>query len=399
MPAVLLGKELRTEFRSRELLTTTVVFILMVMVLFSFTFDPTTRRIAALWPGTAVAGVSVCGVADAAAVFFARANQRHFQRVAAFGQRSVCDFSGEARRQHSVPADHGTADAAGVRGAVQRSRCSACSAQLLLVFFLGSLGVSVAGTALSAISAQARMRELLLPVLVAAVADAGAGCQHGGRPLELLAASRSCNGRARFSGRVRRHIFDGAMAFRRISPGGISGHDRSRRLLLGCCGGALAWLIAAAYAAFFIAPTESTMGFDAADYFICMFLAPGTGLAAFFVCFVANLALRVQARSRSGTGSACPRRRWALVFTTVVLVTGPIWAKPAWGIWWTWDARLTSTCSAVAAVYCVSHVAHDDGRAGPARAAQRAVRNLCVYLMCRWFLVRFAGGARSIRSR
>jgi len=31
------------------------------------------------------------------------------------------------------------------------------------------------------------------------------------------------------------------------------------------------------------------------------------------------------------------------VFTTVVLVTGPIWAHPVWGIWWTWDARLTST--------------------------------------------------------
>jgi heme exporter protein B len=38
--------------------------------------------------------------------------------------------------------------------------------RLLLVFFLGSLGVSIAGTALSAISAQARMRELLLPLLL-----------------------------------------------------------------------------------------------------------------------------------------------------------------------------------------------------------------------------------------
>src|ERR1700724_1527079 len=37
---VLLGKELKTEFRARELLTTTVVFILIVLVLFSFTFDP-----------------------------------------------------------------------------------------------------------------------------------------------------------------------------------------------------------------------------------------------------------------------------------------------------------------------------------------------------------------------
>jgi heme exporter protein B len=36
----------------------------------------------------------------------------------------------------------------------------------VLVFFLGSLGISVAGTALSAISAQARMRELLLPLLL-----------------------------------------------------------------------------------------------------------------------------------------------------------------------------------------------------------------------------------------
>ena len=31
------------------------------------------------------------------------------------------------------------------------------------------------------------------------------------------------------------------------------------------------------------------------------------------------------------------------IFCCCVLVTGPLWAKPAWGIWWTWDARLTST--------------------------------------------------------
>ena len=32
-----------------------------------------------------------------------------------------------------------------------------------------------------------------------------------------------------------------------------------------------------------------------------------------------------------------------LVFTTVVLITGPLWGKPIWGAWWTWDARLTAT--------------------------------------------------------
>jgi heme exporter protein C len=29
--------------------------------------------------------------------------------------------------------------------------------------------------------------------------------------------------------------------------------------------------------------------------------------------------------------------------SSIVLITGPIWARPVWGIWWTWDARLTST--------------------------------------------------------
>src|SRR6202795_1891258 len=49
--SVLLGKELRTEFRSRELLTTTVVFILMIVVLFSFTFDPTREESRRFGPG------------------------------------------------------------------------------------------------------------------------------------------------------------------------------------------------------------------------------------------------------------------------------------------------------------------------------------------------------------
>lgn len=59
-----------------------------------------------------------------------------------------------------------------------------------------------------------------------------------------------------------------------------------------------------------------------------------------------------------GTGAAIGflknrRRSWdrvavssievATVFCTAVLLTGPVWAKPIWGVWWQWDARLTST--------------------------------------------------------
>src|SRR5438445_11956915 len=49
--ATILAKELRTEFRSRELLGTTVVFVLIVLVLFSFTFDPTTNESHRFGPG------------------------------------------------------------------------------------------------------------------------------------------------------------------------------------------------------------------------------------------------------------------------------------------------------------------------------------------------------------
>src|SRR6202007_357893 len=49
--AALLGKEVRTEFRSRELLSTTIVFVLIGVVVFSFTFDPTTNESHRFGPG------------------------------------------------------------------------------------------------------------------------------------------------------------------------------------------------------------------------------------------------------------------------------------------------------------------------------------------------------------
>ena len=51
-----------------------------------------------------------------------------------------------------------------------------------------------------------------------------------------------------------------------------------------------------------------------------------------------------------------------LLFTTVVLTTGPLWGKPIWGTWWTWDARLTLTLFLwfVTAAYLVLRGAIDD---------------------------------------
>src|SRR5713101_4973929 len=97
----------------------------------------------------------------------------------------------------------------------------------------------------------------------------------------------------------------------------------------------------AGYAALFMAPTERTMGLIQRIFY---FHVPSawTGFVAFFLVLVSSIAYLLRRRpqwdwlavSAAEVGVAC---------FTVVLVTGPIWAKPVWGISWTWDARLTST--------------------------------------------------------
>lgn len=95
------------------------------------------------------------------------------------------------------------------------------------------------------------------------------------------------------------------------------------------------------YLIFMFAPTERTMGVVQRIFY---FHVPSAWVAflAFFIVFVASvlyLMTRNPKYDRLGLASA----EVGVAFCTIVLVTGPIWAKPAWGIWWTWDARLTST--------------------------------------------------------
>ena len=113
----------------------------------------------------------------------------------------------------------------------------------------------------------------------------------------------------------------------------------AKRIILGAV--ALLLVIAAAYASFFIAPTERTMG-DIQRIFYFHVGSAWAAMDAFFVCFIANL-LYVWKRQQKYDSLAVSCAEVGLVLTTVVLITGPIWAKPVWGIYWTWDARLTST--------------------------------------------------------
>jgi heme exporter protein B len=161
----LMGKELRTEFRSRELLTTTVVFILMVIVLFSFTFDPSSSESHRFGPGllwlaflfASSLMLQPCflreqtndtlsslrlAVSDPFAIFLAKLGANTLFLL--FTELVMLPIFSVLYSVHILPQIH----------------------YLILVLFLGSLGISITGTALSAISAQARMRELLLPVLL-----------------------------------------------------------------------------------------------------------------------------------------------------------------------------------------------------------------------------------------
>ena len=113
----------------------------------------------------------------------------------------------------------------------------------------------------------------------------------------------------------------------------------AKRIILGAVATLL--VIAAAYASFFIAPEESTMHLIQRIFYFHVGSA-WAGMDAFFVCFIANL-LYVWKRQPRYDWLAVSAAEVGLVLTTVVLITGPIWAHPVWGIWWTWDARLTST--------------------------------------------------------
>lgn len=93
--------------------------------------------------------------------------------------------------------------------------------------------------------------------------------------------------------------------------------------------------------AFFDAPTEAQMG-DVQRIFY--FHAPA-GIMAFLAFTITGIASAVYLWKRSLTADvvAHASAEIGLLFCTIVLVTGPLWARPVWLTWWTWEARLTTT--------------------------------------------------------
>src|SRR5260370_13029947 len=100
-------------------------------------------------------------------------------------------------------------------------------------------------------------------------------------------------------------------------------------------------LAAASYGALIQAPEERTMGLIQRIFYFHVSSA-WTGFVSFIMVFIGSIAY-LRTRSLKWDWVRVASAEVGVAFFTVVLVTGPIWAKPVWGIWWTWDARLTSS--------------------------------------------------------
>lgn len=103
----------------------------------------------------------------------------------------------------------------------------------------------------------------------------------------------------------------------------------------------LATMLGAHYAIFLYAPVEKTMGIIQKIFYFHVSLA-FLSFFAFFIVFVASI-LFLSQRDRKWDILAQSSAEIGVIFCTLVLITGPIWAKPVWNVWWTWDPRLTTT--------------------------------------------------------
>lgn len=136
------------------------------------------------------------------------------------------------------------------------------------------------------------------------------------------------------------------------------------------------------------APTEQTMG-EVQRIFYYHVPSAWVAFLCFFVNFLASIWYLVKRSARTdAVALACAEV--GVVFCTIVLITGPLWARPVWGIWWTWDARLTSTL-VLWLIYVSYLILRRYGAGGqtPVIAAALAIFGFVdvplVYMSIRWF--------------
>lgn len=100
-------------------------------------------------------------------------------------------------------------------------------------------------------------------------------------------------------------------------------------------------MAASLYAAFIYAPTEPKMGHIQRIFYFHM----GTvwvATIAFIMVFVASI-MYLWKGTRGWDILAYCSAELGVLFLTITIITGSVWAKPVWNTWWTWDPQLTTT--------------------------------------------------------
>jgi heme exporter protein C len=126
----------------------------------------------------------------------------------------------------------------------------------------------------------------------------------------------------------------------RFSKTGLSGRGNTALQILG--GATAVLMVFALVAALVLAPKEAEMGDVQRLFYFHMpsaWIALGPAFTCVFGFSVAYLVTRKLVYDRFAGVAA----EIGVVFTTITLITGPLWAKPVWGVYWTWEPRLTTT--------------------------------------------------------
>lgn len=115
----------------------------------------------------------------------------------------------------------------------------------------------------------------------------------------------------------------------------------SRRVerMLGVC--TAIGLLVGLYTGFYYAPADGVQGEVQRLMYLHVPLIL-VGYLAFFVVFVTSI-LYLWRRDRQYDAIAHSSVEIGVLFTGLAIAVGSIWGRPAWGAWWTWDARLTTT--------------------------------------------------------
>ncbi len=110
-----------------------------------------------------------------------------------------------------------------------------------------------------------------------------------------------------------------------------------RKILLGV---SALKMVASLYLVFLYVPTEKAMGIVLSIFYFHVAVA-WVAFLAFFIVFLGSI-LYLWKKESKWDVIASSSAEVGVVFATLVLITGSIWAKPIWGVWWTWEPRLTT---------------------------------------------------------